>query len=139
MIKVMITIIAKRVGDSISRSRPMLSTMSSLSPRVSISTPMLRSPVFFDVERFPRCDFVSTAVTRNEGSGSYHVKGLLELHGVSQPVDFDIAVVRGDAFTTARAELTFKRHDFGLVFGSPYEGLANEVITVKLWAQDSVQ
>ena len=99
----------------------------------------VRSPVFFDVERFPRCDFVSTAVTRNEGSGSYHVKGLLELHGVSQPVDFDIAVVRGDAFTTARAELTFKRHDFGLVFGSPYEGLANEVITVKLWAQDSVQ
>ena len=99
----------------------------------------VRSPVFFDVERFPRCDFVSTAITRNEAAGTYHVKGLLELHGVSQPVDFDIAVVRGDSFTTARAELTFKRHDFGLVFGNPYEGLANEMITVKIWAQDTVQ
>ena len=99
-------------------------------------TRAVRSPTFFDVERFPRADFVSTSVTKTTGEGAYHVIGTLELHGVAKPLSFDLAVVRGDGFTTARTELTFQRHDFGLVFGGPYEKLAHEAITVKIWAQD---
>jgi polyisoprenoid-binding protein YceI len=112
--------------------------MTTLTMATAGFTRAVRSPTFFDVERYPRCDFVSTSITpaADKAAGAYHVTGTLDLHGVSRPVSFDVVVVRGDGFTTLRTELAFPRHDFGLVFGGPYEKLADEAITVRIWAQD---
>jgi polyisoprenoid-binding protein YceI len=112
--------------------------MTTLTMATAGFTRAVRSPTFFDVERYPRADFVSTSITPvgHGAAGTYHVVGTLELHGVSRPIGFDVVVVRGDGFTTLRTELAFSRHDFGLVFGGPYEKLADEAITVRIWAQD---
>src|SRR5438445_6833252 len=45
----------------------------------------LRSPDFFDVERFPVMSYRSTAV-RRDGHGRWLVDGELPIHGVTRPV-----------------------------------------------------
>jgi polyisoprenoid-binding protein YceI len=49
----------------------------------------LRSPDFFDVERYPTMTFHSTRVTAN-GGDSVRLDGELTLHGVTQPLALDV-------------------------------------------------
>jgi len=49
----------------------------------------LRSPDFFDVEKYPKITFKSTKV-EPAGDNQYKVTGDLTLHGVTKPVVFDV-------------------------------------------------
>src|SRR5439155_349895 len=49
----------------------------------------LRSPDFFDVEKYPKITFKSTKVEPVRGN-EYKVTGDLTLHGVTKPVVFDV-------------------------------------------------
>jgi polyisoprenoid-binding protein YceI len=76
----------------------------------------LRSPDFFDVEKFPEITF--KGVLAKEG-GKYKLKGDLTMHGVTKKVDFD--VTHGGVIETGRGQKAgFKisgkvnRHDYGL-------------------------
>jgi polyisoprenoid-binding protein YceI len=53
----------------------------------------LRSPDFFDVERYPTLEFVSTGVTPLDAD-RFTIRGTLAMHGVAQPVEL-IATVQG--------------------------------------------
>src|SRR6185503_4499614 len=55
----------------------------------------LRSPDFFDVEKYPQASFKSTKVEET-GSDKYRISGDLTLHGVTRPVVLD-AVFEGSA------------------------------------------
>ncbi len=79
----------------------------------------LKSPDFFDVEKFPTITFVSTAVKpKDETTGV--VVGDLTMHGVTKSVElnYEILGVGPDAWGNERAgfELTGKinRKDFGI-------------------------
>jgi polyisoprenoid-binding protein YceI len=87
----------------------------------------LRSPDFFDVEKYPLITFKSTKV-EHEGGEEYKVLGELTIHGVTKPVAFKAEYTgQGkDPWGGTRAGLTasgkIDRRDFGLTFNAPLEG-----------------
>jgi len=79
----------------------------------------LRSPDFFDVEKYPVASFRSTKV-EDRGGDRYDITGDLTIHGVTRPVVLD-AVYEGsgkDPWGVERAgfiaSTTIVRKDFGL-------------------------
>jgi polyisoprenoid-binding protein YceI len=86
----------------------------------------LKSPAFFDVEKFPTITFKSTSVTRT--GGKLQVIGDLTLTGVTKSVTLDVdgpsapqPGSNGKTLTGFSATGTLKRSDFnfGSKFGSP--------------------
>src|SRR5215470_13272408 len=61
----------------------------SISTRDAQRDAHLRSPDFFDVEKFPTLSFASTRVTR-KGDGELAVEGDLTIHGVTRKVVFAV-------------------------------------------------
>jgi polyisoprenoid-binding protein YceI len=86
----------------------------------------LRSPDFFDVERYPEITFRSTKL---EGSspGHFLVLGDLTLHGVTRPITLDVeyAGVTADPWGGTRAGFSasteVNREDFGLTWNVALE------------------
>jgi polyisoprenoid-binding protein YceI len=86
----------------------------------------LRSPDFFDVEKYPEMTFKSTSI---EKSGeSFVARGPLTIHGVSKDVAIPFTVAgtikdpRGGMRFGAEASLTINRKDFGLSWNRAIEG-----------------
>jgi polyisoprenoid-binding protein YceI len=86
----------------------------------------LRSPDFFDVEKFPTASFKSTRI-EDVGGDRYRVTGDLTLHGVTRPVVLN-ATYEGtgkDPWGGERAgfsaTLTIDRKDFGLEWNKALE------------------
>ena len=86
----------------------------------------LRSPDFFDVEKFPTLTFVSNGVTDVTPTHA-NLHGLLTLHGVQKPVvlSLDIHGVAKDPWGNVRASFTatttLNRKDFGLTWNQVLE------------------
>jgi polyisoprenoid-binding protein YceI len=88
----------------------------------------LKSPNFFDVEKYPTITFKSTSFTK-VGPEKYKVAGDLTMHGVTKPVVLDVeapdAVTKdpkGNEHRGASATTTVNRKDFGLTWNKPLEG-----------------
>ncbi|MGZ3407117.1 MAG: YceI family protein [Polyangia bacterium] len=79
----------------------------------------LRSPDFFDVEKYPELVFVSTSVER-DGGDDFVVHGDLTIHGVTQPVQLKVEGLGrtrdpwGGERAGFSAATTISRKDFGL-------------------------
>jgi len=103
----------------------------------------LRSPNFFDVEKFPTMTFKSTSVKPN-GDGGYNVTGDLSLHGQTRQQTF---VVDGpsapgkDPWGNTRIGLSattkISRKDFGLNWNAALEtgGIGRSAKERKKWGQ----
>jgi polyisoprenoid-binding protein YceI len=79
----------------------------------------LRSPNFFDVEKYPSITFKSKSV-RLTGPNKYTVEGDLTMHGVTKPVTLDVEATPavkdpyGNERRGAEATAKLNRRDFGL-------------------------
>jgi polyisoprenoid-binding protein YceI len=94
----------------------------------------LRSPDFFDVEKYPAMTFKSTSIKKLK-SGNYELTGNLTIHGVTKQVKVNM-LYRG---TTANPNAngapvagiqitgTIKRSDFGVGPGFPAPMISDEV------------
>jgi len=87
----------------------------------------LRSPDFFDAEKFPTLTFQSREVSR-AGTGQLKVKGALTIHGVTRDVVLEvdgptgpIADPSGNQKMGASAVTTVNRKDFGLLWNKALE------------------
>jgi polyisoprenoid-binding protein YceI len=87
----------------------------------------LKSPDFFDADKFPAITFVSKEVVKS-GDDSYEVVGDLTIHGVTKTIDLDVESVTPevkDPFGLfrrgAEAKATILRSEFGLTFNSILE------------------
>ncbi|MBV8845718.1 MAG: YceI family protein [Bryobacterales bacterium] len=87
----------------------------------------LKSPDFFDVEKYPEITFNSTQV-QTDGDG-YKVTGDLTIHGVTKPITLEVESVSPemkDPWGLLRRGLTATAHinrkDFGMVFNMPLDG-----------------
>ena len=84
---------------AIDRNQPSLSEVEVWVDLASIDTGSVerddhvRSPEFFDVVRFPRATFKSTSIALEDER--FRVEGILELHGVSRPVEMEVTVGQG--------------------------------------------
>ena len=87
----------------------------------------LKSPDFFDAEKFPTITFVSKEVVKS-GDDSFEVVGELTIHGVTKTVDLNVEEFTPemkDPFGLYRrgatAKTTIVRSEFGLVYNSALE------------------
>ena len=84
-----------------------------------ISTPerdqsaCIRSPDYFDVNKYPEVTFTSTKIVPN-GPAGFGMDGQLTIHGVTQPEHLDVEI-RGDAsHPVYHAVGHIDRHAFGM-------------------------
>ena len=91
----------------------------------------LKSPLFFDVKRFPTATFVSNKIGRI-GKQVAFVEGILTLHGVAKPVKLLVKLnkIGKNSFSNKKtvgftASTKIKRSDFGMTSYMP--GLSDEV------------
>lgn len=92
----------------------------------------LRTPDFFNVKQYPEIKYKSTKITKLKGN-KYKVDGKLTLHGVTQPVSFEITRnrtgkdPRGKTRTGAEGQFTIKRSQFGMNYMQGKNQLSDEV------------
>jgi polyisoprenoid-binding protein YceI len=103
----------------------------SVDTRVEPRDKDLRSPNFFDVEKFPAITFKSKKV-ESQGAGKLKVTGDLTIHGMTKEVVLDVEGPngpnkdpRGNQHMGASATTLLNRKDFG-VNGAP-GGVGNDV------------
>ncbi len=95
---------------------------SSINTGVEMRDKHLKSPDFFDVEKYPSISFKSTKVIAL-GEGKLKVLGDLTIHGVAKSVTLEgegfspvIKNMQGGLSAAATASTTINRKDFGLVW-----------------------
>lgn len=101
----------------------------------------LKSPDFFDVEKFPTLSFKSSKVHEN-GDGELAVTGDLTIHGVIRPVTFAVegpTPATKDPWGNQRRGLSattkINRKDFGVSYNAALEAggiLVGEEVTIML-------
>ena len=98
---------------------------STVDTRVAKRDAHLKSPDFFDVEKFPTITFKSTKITKGEGN-SLKAEGDLTIHGVTKPVVLSIeytpeTVAGGQTIRGLTATTKVNRKDFGLNWNKAIE------------------
>jgi polyisoprenoid-binding protein YceI len=84
----------------------------------------LKKDTYFDVEKFPRIRFVSSAVAVADKNGHYTMTGKLTIKGVTKEISFPfLAAAAGEDFIF-KGSFTILRRDFGVGGTST---LSNEV------------
>jgi polyisoprenoid-binding protein YceI len=93
----------------------------------------LKSPDFFDVAKFPKATFASTAVKAGGEKGASHtVTGNLTLHGVTKSVSFPATIKTNPSGVDVDAEFAINRKDFGLVYAGKPDDLIRDDVVIKL-------
>jgi len=107
----------------------------SVDTRVQMRDNDLRSPNFFDVQKYPTITFHSKA-TKVAGAGKLQITGDLTIHGVTKEVVLDVdgpsAAIKdpwGNQRIGASATTKINRQDFG-VSGAP--GVVGDEITITI-------
>lgn len=90
----------------------------------------LKSADFFDVEKFPKAEFVSTAiVAKTAGAATHEVTGDLSLHGEKKAISFPATITVDDRGAKGNAEFKINRKDFKIVYpGMPDDLIKDEVL-----------
>jgi polyisoprenoid-binding protein YceI len=104
----------------------------------------LKSPDFFDAEKYPTMTFKSTTVVK-KGDGEYAVTGDLSIHGITKPVTFAVEGPSapgkdpwGNTKIGLSATTKINRKDFGLSWNSALETggvLVGEDVAITLEVQ----
>ena len=87
----------------------------------------LKTPDFFDAEKFPTITFKSTKVEA-AGDRRFKLHGDLTMHGVTKPVVLDVEAtpevkgMRGETRAGARATTKINRKDFGINWSKSMDG-----------------
>lgn len=106
----------------------------SVETRVERRNSHLKSPDFFNVEKYPTMTFTSTGI-REVGEKQYELTGDLTLHGVTRPVTVTMTyrgtiqneMTRGARKAGIQITGTIDRSDFELGSGFPPPMISNEV------------
>jgi polyisoprenoid-binding protein YceI len=86
----------------------------------------LRSPDFFDVQKFPELTFKSTKIEK-KGDG-FVAYGPLTIHGVTKDIELPFTIAgtikdqMGRSHLVAQSSLTINRKDYGLTWNRALEG-----------------
>ena len=96
----------------------------------------LKSPDFFDVAKYPKATFVSTALTpapAGAPNGATHeLKGTLDLHGVKKEVTIPVVATQTADGVRTTSEFTINRHDWGISYKGAADDLIKDHVLIKL-------
>ena len=109
--------------------------VASIDTRIQKRDNHLRSPEFFNVEKFPEITFKSRNVTRT-GPQSGDIAGDLAMHGVTKPIVLHVKLLTSpnDATHTRWAVSTepLNRREFNLMFSQGAEAISGISQTVAI-------
>jgi polyisoprenoid-binding protein YceI len=93
----------------------------------------LKSPDFFDTEKFPKASFESTSVKPGGEKGATHtITGNLDLHGQKKTITIPATIkVEADS-VTAKSEFSINRKDFGINYAGKANDLIRDDVVIKL-------
>jgi polyisoprenoid-binding protein YceI len=91
----------------------------------------LKSPDFFDVEKFPTSTFVATSLEKKSDT-SYEVSGNFTLHGVTKNITFPATVTQSGDLVKIDAKFDINRQDFGVVYPGKAEDLIRNEVVIEL-------
>jgi polyisoprenoid-binding protein YceI len=94
----------------------------------------LKSPDFFDIEKYPKAKFQSTQVKKQPGAdGATHtITGDLTLHGTTKSITFPAKVSLAGDNVKVEAEFAINRKDFGIVYPGMPDDLIKDDVLIKL-------
>ncbi len=99
-------------------------------------TKHLKTPDFFDVAKFPRATFTSTALTPADAAapaGTTHMlRGTLDLHGVQKDVVIPVKAEQTAEGVRTTSEFTINRHDWGISYRGMADDLIRDDVLIKL-------
>ena len=89
----------------------------------------LSSPDFFDVAKFGKATFTSTAIKAGGDNGATHtITGTLAFHGATKTISFPATITATGAKVDATATFNINRKDFGLNYpGKPDDAIKDDV------------
>jgi polyisoprenoid-binding protein YceI len=89
----------------------------------------LKSPDFFNVEKFPKATFRSSGIVKSAAGDTYDVTGTLDLTGTRKQITFPATLALEGDVLKANAEFAINRKDFGIVYpGMPDDLIADNVL-----------
>jgi polyisoprenoid-binding protein YceI len=90
----------------------------------------LKSPDFFEVEKYPKATFVVTSVTAGgEGGASHTITGNLQMKDVKKSISFPANVELAKEGVKLKAEFAINRKDWGIVYpGMPDDLIRDNVV-----------
>jgi polyisoprenoid-binding protein YceI len=93
-------------------------------------TKHLKSPEFFDVEKFPTASFKSSRI-QNTPLGP-KIFGHLTLHGETKPISFMAGIAVTDEAARAKSTFSLNRQDFGISYPGMPDDLIRDMVVIKL-------
>lgn len=107
--------------------------VASIDTRVTARDNHLKSPDFFDAEKYPTLNFQSSGI-KSAGKNKYKLTGNLTLHGITKPVTLDLEYKGGTVNPQSKKQIAgfqvkgvIKRSDFAVGNGFPPPMLSDEV------------
>ena len=95
-------------------------------------TEHLKSPDFFDVEKFPTSTFTLDTAEPTEGDDMYMLSGELDLHGVKKSISFPAKITKKEEKVHLDAEFSINRKDFGINYAGKADDLIRDGVVIKL-------
>jgi polyisoprenoid-binding protein YceI len=94
-------------------------------------TTHLKSPDFFDVQKFPHATFTVTSIEPG-ADGKHTVTGNLDLHGVTKSISFPAQITVSDEAASVNAEFAINRKDFNINYPGRPNDLIRDNVVIKL-------
>jgi polyisoprenoid-binding protein YceI len=94
-------------------------------------TEHLKSPDFFDVEKFPQSTFDVTELKKDSDT-QYTVSGNFTLHGVTKNISFPATVTAAGETVKINTKFDINRKDFGIVYPGKTDDLIRDEVIIEL-------
>lgn len=95
----------------------------------------LKAADFFDVEKFPTANFVSTKIDAGGADGATHtVSGKLTIRGVTKDVTFPATISVEAGKVDAKAKFSINRKDFGIEYPGKADDLIRDGVVLEIAA-----
>jgi len=91
----------------------------------------LKSPDFFDVEKFPEATFDVTEL-KKESETAYTIAGNFTLHGKTNNISFPATVSGNGEALLIHATFDINRKDFGIVYAGKADDLIRDEVVIEL-------
>lgn len=96
-------------------------------------TTHLKTPDFFDVEKYPQATFTSSEIRPGGDKGASHtVTGNFQLHGVTKSISFPATITATPDAVSVDSTFSINRKDFGINYAGAADNLIRDEVVMKL-------